>query len=428
MREQQGSGMAIVVPARGEGVRDWQQWAPYAAVAWSLVYAALGVYWAVSGRGFPYTPETVSNIMEPLLGRFGPGVAWIVVMMAGIPAAAMGAAMLRGVRSRALRPLFVIAGALLAGVLLLLMTALKLLVLLGYIPYTVVGLFTGAKFGQKYLEGLTQWATIHQFLCLVGGFLWLAATVCYGRRSGDACLYCGRRTSSEGWNSPDDAARWGRIAVYVSMVAPVFYALTRYAWALGFPLGMSEQYLRRGQESGAWISGLFLATFGLVGGVLTLGLVQRWGEVFPRWMVGLAGRRVPIALAVVPASFVSVLLIVGGTAIWSGLGQMVAKLVARGAENIEIIGAIIFALGPTLLFPVWGVALAVATLGYYYRRRGPCSVCGGAVSGEVGKHHPVAKGDDLMKTVNGLTGLLRLNRHRTYVRARGATEWRLKRD
>jgi hypothetical protein len=38
-------------------------------------------------------------------------------------------------------------------------------------------------------------------------------------------------------------------------------------------------------------------------------------------------------------------------------------------------------IGPTALFPVWGVALAVATLGYYYRRRGPCSVCGRGASG-----------------------------------------------
>lgn len=381
------NGMASVVPARGGGVRDWQRWAPYAAVAWSLIYAALGVYWAVSGRGFPYTytPESVSDVMEPLLGRFGPGVAWIVVMMAGIPAAAVGAAMLRGVRSRALRPLLITAGALLAGVLLLLMTALDLLVKLGYIPYSVLSLFTGAKFGQTYLESLTQWATIHQLLCLIGGFLWLAATVCYARRSRDACLYCGRRDSPEGWNSPDHAARWGRIAVYVALVAPVFYALTRYAWALGFPLGMSEEYLRRGQESGTWTSGLFLATFGLVGAVLMLGLVQRWGEVFPRWMIGPAGRRVPIALAVVPASLVSVLLIVGGIAIWSGLDQMVAALVAGGAEDIGLIGEIIFQVGPTLLFPVWGVALAVATLGYYYRRRGPCSVCGRGASGEIGK-------------------------------------------
>src|SRR5512143_2298077 len=129
------------VPVRGGGVRDWQRWAPYAAVAWSLIYAALGVYWAVSGRGFPYTytPETVSDIMGPLLGRFGPGVGWIVVMIVGIPAAAVGVAMLRGVRSRALRPLLITSGALLAGVLLLLMTGLNLLVMVGYIPAAVLG-------------------------------------------------------------------------------------------------------------------------------------------------------------------------------------------------------------------------------------------------------------------------------------------------
>ena len=372
--------MTSVVPTRGGGVRDWQRWAPYAAIAWSLIYAALVVYWAVSGRGFPYTPETASDVMDPLLGRFGSGVAWIVVLLAGIPAAAMGVAMLRGVRGRMLRPLLITAGALLAGVLLLLMTGLNLLVKFGYIPAAVSGLFTAEK-GQAYLAAWIQWTTIYQLLCLIGGFLWLATTVCYARRSGDACLYCGRRDGSEGWNSPDHAARWGRITVYVALVAPVFYALTRYAWALGFPLGMSKEYLRSGQESGTWISGLFLATFGLVGAVLMLGLVQRWGEVFPRWMIGLAGRRVPIALAVVPASIVSVLLIVGGIGIWSGLAQMVAGMAAGGAADIEIIGAIIFQLGPTLLFPVWGVALAVATLGYYYRRRGPCSVCGRGGSG-----------------------------------------------
>ena len=358
------------------GLRDWQRWTPYAAVAWSLVYAALGAYWAVGGRGFPYTSDTASDALGPLVGRFGPGAAWIVVISAGIPALVVGVAMLRGVRNKTLRPLLIIAGVLFAGVLLLLMTGLDLLVKLGYIPYTVLSLFNGAKFGQDYLASLTQWATIHQLLCLIGGFLWLAATVVYTRRSGDACLYCGRRNRSEEWNSHDNAARWGRIAIYVSMVAPVFYALTRYAWALGFPLGMSEEYLRRGQESGIWISGLFLATFGLVGVILTFGLVQRWGEVFPRWMIGLAGRRVPIALAVVPAALVAVLLVVGGIGIWAMLPQMAAALAAGGSQGIGLIGEVTFQVGPTLLFPVWGVALAVATLGYYYRRRGPCRVCG----------------------------------------------------
>jgi hypothetical protein len=193
----------------------------------------------------------------------------------------------------------------------------------------------------------------------------------------DACLYCGRRDGPEGWHSPNQAALWGRIALFVAMVAPIFYAFTRYAWALGFPLGMGEERFRHGQESGMWVMGaFFLGNFMLVGAILMLGLLQRWGEVFPRWMVGLAGRRVPIALAVIPASLASVLLIVGGITIWFDLPPMVAALAAAGAQEMEFIGAILFELGPTLLFPVWGVALAVATLGYYYRRRGTCNVCG----------------------------------------------------
>ena len=393
--QRQGSTTASAVPVRGRSVRDWQRWAPYAAVAWSVVYAALGVYWAVSGRGFHFTAETASDVMAPLLGRFGPGVAWIVVLMAGIPAAALGAAMLRGVRAGALRPLLIAAGALLTGVLLLLMTSLDLLVKLGYIPYAVFSLFTHAEFSQDYWVSVTQWATIHQLLCLVGGFLWLAATVCYARTSGDACVYCGRRDGTEGWTSPRQAARWGRIAVVVAMVPPACYALTRYAWALGIPLGMSEAYLRQGQETGMWTSGLFLATFGLVGALLMLGLVQRWGEVFPRWMIGLAGRRVPIALAVIPASLVSVLLVVGGVAIWSGLDGMVAALATGGAHGMELAGEVIFQVGSTLLFPVWGIALAVATLGYYYRRRGPCAKCG---RGALGPPQPTLRTpvDDVM--------------------------------
>ncbi len=291
--------------------------------------------------------------------------------------------MLRGPRGKSLRPLFITAGALLAVVLLLLMTDLNLLIMLGYIPFTIFRLFTGGDV-SFFLQGLIQWSLAHQLLCLMGGFLWLAATVAYARVSGGACVYCGRRDDAQGWTSPSQAARWGRIAVVVAMVAPVFYALTRYAWALGIPLGMSEGYLRQGQERGIWISGLFLATFGLVGAVLMLGLVQRWGEVFPRWMIGLAGRRVPIALAVVPASLVSVLLMVGGIVIWSGLAQMSANMTAAGVDRLGIVQGIIFQVGPTLLFPVWGAALAVATLGYYFRRRGPCKVCGRGVFSQSG--------------------------------------------
>jgi len=378
------------VPARGAGVREWQRWMPYAAIAWSLIYAALGIYWAVSGVGFPFPSDAAPNPMDPLLGRFGSSIAWIVVIMAGLPSAAIGAAMQRGVKSRVLRPLFISFGALLAGILLLLMTSLDLLIKLGYTPNILFRLITGAEVGP-YLESY-QWATAHQLLCLLGGFLWLAATVSYARQSGNACLYCGRSDRPAGWTSPDQAACWGRIAVYVAMVAPVFYALTRFAWVLGIPLGMSEEALHSGQEAGTWISGLFLAGFGLVGAALMLGLVQRWGEMFPRWMLGLAGRRIPIPLAVIPASLAAVLLTVGGIGIWFGLDQMVANAVAAGAQGIGLVGEITFQVGPTLLFPIWGVALAVATLGYYYRRRGPCSVCDRGASSEIRPASPTEHG------------------------------------
>ena len=376
MSTSQAIGSVRAVPAPGSGVGGWQRWAPYAAVGWSLVYAALGIYWAVSGSGFPYAPAATPNFLGPLLGRMGPGAAWIVVILAGIPAAAMGVAMLR--RVRVLRPLFISAGALLAGVLLLFMADLALLESLGYVPITIFR-FVGGADTSYFLMILAQSGAVHQLFCLLGGFLWLAGTVSYARLSGDACLYCGRRDGPEGWQAPESAARWGRIAVYVAMIAPVSYAFIRYAWALGIPFGMSQEYWQAGQARGTWVSGLFLASFGAVGAVLMLGLVQRWGEVFPRWMIGLAGRRVPIALAVVPAAFVSVLLIVGGIAIWSSLGQMSANLASSGVEGSALIWGIVFQVGPTLLFPVWGVALAVATLGYYFRRRGPCKVCGRGV-------------------------------------------------
>jgi hypothetical protein len=281
-----------------------------------------------------------------------------------------------------IRPLLIAAGILLAGVLLLFMPDLNLLTLLGYIPITIFRFFTGGDV-SFYREELAHSMVVHQLTCLTGGFLWLAATVCYARRSGDACLYCGRRDGPEGWTSPDRAAHWGRIAVYVSMAVPVLYGLTRFAWALGIPLGMTEEYLRQGQERGIWISGLFLASFGLVGAVLMLGLVQRWGEVFPRWMVGLAGHQVPIALAVIPASLVSVMLIVGGIVIWTNITGMAAALASGGVEGRRLIEELTVQVGPALLFPVWGATLAVATLGYYYRRRGPCKLCGRGTAAKI---------------------------------------------
>ena len=113
-----------------------------------------------------------------------------------------------------------------------------------------------------------------------------------------------------------------------------------------------------------WYAGAALATVATIGAILTTGLVARWGEVFPRWVPFLHGTRVPVALAVVPASFVAALVTAGG------LGVVRSAIVAGG--TVDGFGAV----GPGLIWPLWGVALGAATLAYYYRRRGLCPRCG----------------------------------------------------
>jgi hypothetical protein len=57
----------------------------------------------------------------------------------------------------------------------------------------------------------------------------------------------------------------------------------------------------------------------LAGAFLTLGLIQRWGEIFPRWVPYLSGKRVPPAMAIVPASLISVIVTSAGLQVVRGL-------------------------------------------------------------------------------------------------------------
>jgi hypothetical protein len=235
--------------------------------------------------------------------------------------------------------------------LLVLVPDYRVLVAVAYAPIFLVG----APFDWppvSFLEAI-PWPVIHQFLCIGGAFLWAAAAEAYRRRTQGA-----RRQA--GWTTPAAAARWGRWAVAVAVVVPCLYAATRWAWALGIPLGISDELLREGEAEGIWLAGAALATVAVGGALLTLGLVRPWGEVFPRWIPLLSGRRVPPALAIVPASVVSVLVTVAGlmyvrltlTGFWAGEGENWA------------------AIAPELLWPVWGVALGAATLAYHQRRSG----------------------------------------------------------
>ncbi|HYN97289.1 MAG TPA: hypothetical protein VES42_25905 [Pilimelia sp.] len=336
----------------------------YAAAGWAAAYGTLALGWTITGQGFPFgrgDPDNAASLLRQLAPEVGAPALAGLLLTAAVAALAMAgrhAAWLRG----APRALLLIYGYAVAALLLVVVPDVSLLMLAGYAPMLIIG----APFGWPpvdYAEVFT-WSIGNKAFAVLGGLLLARATLAWQRRTGGACLACGRGPGAAGWTSAAAAARWGRWAVGVAAVIPTLYAVSRFAWLAGIPLGITDEMLRDMQDTGLVWGGAGLGAFGLVGAVLTLGLVQRWGEVFPRWLVGLAGRPVPVRLAVIPASLVAVLVTAGGLAVYSA---------PSGFADIDAHGV---AMLPMLLWPLWGVALALAAWAYHLRRRGACGRCG----------------------------------------------------
>ena len=311
-------------------------WA-WAAGAWSLAYGALGVWWASGGRGFPFgTGDPDGADVGSLLAGLRPGPGGALIAALGLAGAAVAVALANGWGRGGARRALLWAPLGLAGVLLLVVPDIRVLLYLGYLPAIVL----------RPDLGQVEWPALNQFLVVAGGLLWFRAAVGYGRTT---------RTAG-------DPARWARIgrwATAVAVLAPLPYAATRLAWAAGIPLGVPDSFIAMyDADSAAKGVGIFEYTLGagaLGGAILTLGLVQRWGEVFPFWIPGLRGRRVPPMLAVVPASIVSVALIVAGSRIFT---------ILPGGQELEGWGPGL----PAYFWLPWGLALAVATFAYQRRR------------------------------------------------------------
>lgn len=144
--------------------------------------------------------------------------------------------------------------------------------------------------------------------------------------------------------------RWTLLAIE----APLVYALSRVLMFLHVP-GFDAV------DGVVLWAGLGLAAASIGGACLTWGLVRPWGERFPRWMLGLAGRRVPIGLAVVPALVVAAFVATSSRAILVGLAT------ADADERHELLSFPLIWL-PQLLWPLWAAALALAALHYRERR------------------------------------------------------------
>lgn len=329
-------------------------WSAYAAAVWSLGYGLLGLYWWSGGAGFPYGAENDPAARISILGGATQSTAAPVIALLGLVGTLVGLGMARGADQGPARGIRTAFGLGAAVTLALLIPDYRVFVLVAYTPIALLGAPLGLD--PAALLEVVNVSMVNQVACIVGGLLWATASLTHWHPT----------SSRASWTTPAAAAVWGKWATYVAIGVPIVYALTRYVWALGIPLGVSEELFRKGQAVGLWYLGAALASMAVVGALLTLGLIRRWGEVFPRWLPFIGGNPVPLALAVVPASLVAVLVTNAGLMYW--------RMTLSGGFSIAGIQLTLedswAALAPELLWPLWGVALGAATGAYYLRRRG----------------------------------------------------------
>lgn len=340
-----------------------------ASAIWALAYAGLGLFWTLGGSGFPFgaahDPDPAIPKGLSILSGARQETGAPVILAAGLFAVLIAAVMASG-RGKGLMASGVIVTAwLLAMLLAVIIPDSRPMIAAGHIPVLLAGKPFGWPDGVSISSQL-PWPVLNQGLLILGGLLFGATALFYHRHIRGNCIACGRDASERAAHKGSGGIPGlGNLATWTAAGLPALYALTRWAYALGIPLGVSSEFLdeMERENPGIWLGGALLGCLAVGGSLLTMGLVQRWGEVFPRWLPALGGQSVPIPLAVAPAIIVS--------AIATSAGLMLVRIQLRdpsyGSWSLT---------GPGLLWPLWGVALFVAALAYYYRRRGPCKVCG----------------------------------------------------
>jgi hypothetical protein len=254
--------------------RAWTPTSGLPAAIWSAGYGLFGAYWWNGGAGFPYGVGNDPAARLSLLGGVTQATTAPAITALGLIGTMLAIGMTRGSGTGWSRVVVTGFGLAIAVALTLLIPDYRVFVFVAYALIVVVGTPFGLDPGVL-TEVLTP-AMLNQIACMAGGLLWAAASVGYWRRSGGARPYGSRDQDIARWFTAERAEAWGRRATYAAVAVPILYALTRYTWALGMPLGISEELLRKGQESGLWLIGAALATLALVG-ALTFGLVRRWG-------------------------------------------------------------------------------------------------------------------------------------------------------
>ena len=173
---------------------------------------------------------------------------------------------------------------------------------------------------------------------------------------------------------------WARIAAYAIPFAVLPSSVWRIAVVTFHAPVLSHVH---GEPSAGEIRGdvpawlpmelyvVLLSIFSELLAFTAVGLIATWGEVFPRWIPGLRGRRVPILAAVIPAAAGAAVL----TLMWTLM--ISSALLGRTIQGNPVPDNFplnfhdwqgLLAIASYLPLLLWGPLLAAVTVAYWKRR------------------------------------------------------------
>jgi len=335
---------------------------------WSAGYAIAGALWWAGVEWYPFKKVPLDRASSSLLEGAPASILGPAFLCFGLLGVAAAAVLLRRHAPQRLRRAALVVGACWAVAATSLIPDYTILALLALWPVLLLFAFTGTQGGsQEGIGDILYWHRVNLILVFVGGMLWSGATLAAHRRFRGACAHCGRKPGAPAEITAEDRAcllLLGRRFVWVAVLATLPYDVTRIAWYLGWPLGLTERVYESLQDPPELLAvGLALGILSTTGALLTHGLVARWGEVFPRWLPGVAGKRVPVMLAVIPAAIVAVSL--------PPASVMFASPGINGGFDVANWGVWL----PSMFWLLWAFGLGGAAWAYYHRRRGACRHC-----------------------------------------------------
>lgn len=350
--------------------RRTPDWTIAAATCWSLAYGIAGIYWAAGGAGFPFgAHDTQAADNGMLLASATPQVAGPMIALLGFGGVLVSRAMARS--SVKYRTLLIAFGATIAVVLTLVLPEARAV---KYMP----------PLGLLAFIRPAAWGTWNFVLLMLAGFCWAGATLTYWRKTRGDCANCGSNGTLPDPGRAETIRRLGRRVTYVAIVAPWGYAIFRLGWAAGVPIGIPQEFLDHINAANPGnttkLLELSLAAFAIGGSILTIGLLRPSSETFPRWMIGLAGRRVPPAFPITFAGLVAFDL----TAFGLSLVRDIAPFYASGRMSEGFRMGVLYPL-PSLAILVWGVSLGLATAAFYQQHRRPCELCNRNLASQAGR-------------------------------------------